>query len=483
MTRTKPATEPAADCEIDSESGTSPSESLSSSHGGNPHSHELSRNPKAFSSLGRLEEDLQQLHSKWQAVEQELHDRDSAIAALELEKECHQNTIAALKEQLSRFQNDVDRHKNDARYATVHADEVDSEKAALRMALQESRDYIDGRKDDWDKLNERLEQYQDTIEGMNESLESHDLIVSRQEDEKAALAHQVMELERNHAELKGRYAEREARHSDLQQTIEEQSRELGRLNSELAKLRKANKESRKKLEHGDSSVSKAQELRIADLESSMKNVQAVKDQLSNEVASSAIQLDEVNAKATERAIRVAELEAMLLEKESIRAGLQKELDTQCELVKALESELANNQESFDSLDSSIDRLSAISTELYEEDQESAGHRPKDEETKHVFVVNNPFTGSKTRYPIYSKEATIGRSSKNNIPLNSKYVSRVHARIRVNGSKVIIEDAGSKNGFRVNSVNSRRHTLKNGDRLSIGSEELRYLNLASERTPA
>jgi len=318
---------------------------------------------------------------------------------------------------------------------------------------------------------------------MSESLESHDLIVSRQEDEKAALAQQVMELERSHSELKGRYAEKEASHAELQQTIEEQSHELGRLNSEMTMLRKDSEESRKKLERGDASVSRTHALRIAELESSLKDVQAIKDQLSSEVASSAIQLDDINAKAAEQGIRVAELEATLLEKESIHAGLQKEIDAQCELVKALESELANNQENFDALDRSIDRLSGISSEFYEEDQESAGHRPKDEEIKHVFVVSNPFTGAKTRYPIYSKEATIGRSSKNDIFLNSKYVSRVHARIKVNGSKVIIEDAGSKNGFRVNSINSRRHTLKNGDRLSIGSEELRYLNLASERTPA
>ena len=463
MTRTKTA----AKHDAGSRNGTSSFGSLTNDAS--------ARNPGAISSLGQLEEDLQQLHTKWQAVEQELHDRDNAIAALKLETKTHQKTIITLEEQLRRL-------RGDANDADARVDQVNSENASLRMSLQESRDYIDGRKADWDKLNEQLKEYQDTIEGMSESFESHDLIVSRQEDEKAALAQQVMELERSHSELKGRYTEKEASHAELQQTIEEQSRELGRLNSEMTKLRNESEESRKHLERGDAPASRTHARRIAELESSLKSVQEIKDQLSSEVAKSAIQLDETNAKATEREIRVAELEAMLLEQESIRGDLQKELDAQCGLVKALESELASDRGNFDVLDRSIDQMSAGSSERYEENQEFAGHQLEDEETEHVFVVSNPYTGAIKRYPILSKEATIGRSSKNDILLDSKYVSRVHAIIKIKGSRVIIEDAGSRNGLRVNSVNSRRHTLKNGDRLSIGSEELRYLNLASEKVP-
>ena len=446
---------------------------------------ERTARPASAASLSRLEEDLQQLHSKWQVVEQELHDRDDAIAALEVEKADHKSTIAGLKKQLGELRDEVDRHKKTASDANARADQVDSENIDIRMSLQESRDYIDGRKGDWDKLNEQLAQYRDTIEGMSESLESHDRIVSQQEDEKAELALKLMELERSLSELKGRYAEKEASRADLQQTIEEQSHELGRLNSEMANLQDEAEESRKKLERGEATASRTQELRVADLESSLQSMQAVNEELSSEVASNVTRLDAVNTKATEQEIRIAELEALLLEAESVQSGLQQELDAQCELVKALESELNNKSDNFDYLDRSIDRLSAISSGISDLDQQIDDYRrqPRSEEIKHVFVVNNRVTGATIRYPIYSQETTIGRSSKNDIFLDSKYVSRVHAKIKVDGSKVIIEDAGSKNGFRVNSINSRRHILKNGDRLNIGSEELRYLTLAPEGTQA
>ena len=60
----------------------------------------------------------------------------------------------------------------------------------------------------------------------------------------------------------------------------------------------------------------------------------------------------------------------------------------------------------------------------------------------------------------------------------KYISRMHARIRVDGASAIIEDAGSTNGFLVNSVETKQHALVDGDRLEIGDCKLRYLNAAA-----
>ncbi|MCP4301020.1 MAG: FHA domain-containing protein [Gammaproteobacteria bacterium] len=533
------------------------SQSQGNSHSGDHQSDDSVRSPNASYSLGRLEQDLQHLQSKWQAVEQDMHDRDQAIAVLEIEIANHKQTAAALeaelaeaksdkaslresladahsnirslttevdghnqtlrvkddalttahddsaalKRQLGQLQDDFDRHKKEAANADVGANKIKTENTELRMSIQELQDYIDGRKGDWDKLNDQLTQYQDTIEGMSDSLESHDKIVSEKEYEKAALALKVMELERNLSELKGRYAEKEASHADLQQTIENQSRELGRSNSEATKLQKDIEKLSKKLERRDATVASLRKDRKnrdrdstsledmlagekATVEKLLKNLDTANLRIADleaEQEEKKTSVDEVNAKASGDEIRVAELEALLLETESAQNELQKELDAQCELVKVLEDELSNEQENFESLDCSVDRLSAIGSGIRALDEQIEGHRhqPRDEEIQHMIVVDNPFTGAKARYPIYTKEITIGRSSENDIFLDSKYISRVHARIKIDGSKVIIEDAGSKNGFLVNSVFATRRTLKNGDRLEIGTEELRYLNLAPE----
>jgi len=550
-TSAKPATEPDA---------ALLSQGQDNSHSGDRQSDDSVRNPSASYSLGRLEQDLQHLQSKWQAVEQDMHDRDQAIAVLKIEIANHQQTTAALeaelteaksdkaslresladahsdirslttevdghnqtlrakddvlatahddsaalKRQLSQLQDDFDRHKNEATNADVFANELKTENTALRTSIQELQGYIDGRKVDWDKLNDQLTQYQDTIEGMSDSLESHDKIVSEKEYEKAALALNVMELERNFSELKGRCTEKEASHADLQQTIENQSRELGHSNSEAMKLRKDIEKLSKKLERRDATVAslkKDQKTRDRDstsLEDMLAGEKATVEKLAKNLDTANLRIadleaeqeekkasvDDVNAKASEHEIRVAELEALLLETESAQSELKKELDAQCELVKVLENELNNKQENFESLDRSVDRLSAIGSGIRALDEQIEGHRhqPRDEEVQHMIVVDNPFNGAKARYPIYAKEITIGRSSENDIFLNSKYISRVHAKIRIVGSKVIIEDAGSTNGFLVNSVHATRRTLKSGDCLNIGTEKLRYLNLAPETDP-
>lgn len=537
------------------------SQSRDNSHSRDHQSDDSSRGSNATHSLGRLEQDLQRLQSKWQAVEQDMHDREHAIAALEIEISNHRQTTAALKaelaearsdkasldesladahsdirrlttevdglnqslsvkddalgtahddsaalaRQLSQLQDDFDRHKNEAANADVGANQIKTENIELRMSIQELQDYIDGRKGDWDKLNNKLTEYQDTIEGMSDSLESHDSIVSEKEHEKAALALKVMELERNFSELKGRYAEKEASFTDLQKTTENQSRELGRSNSEATKLRKGIEKLVKKLDRRNATVaslrkgrknrdrdSTSLEGKLADEKATIEKLRRKLDTAKHRIADleadqerKKASVNEVNAKASEDEIRVAELEAMLLETESTQSDLQKELNAQRELVKVLENELNNKQENLESPDRGVVRLSAISSGIRELDEQIDGRRQqlRDEEIQHMIVVDDPRTGAIARYPISTKEMTLGRSSENDIFLKNKYISRVHARIRIDGSAVIIEDAGSKNGFRVNSVHATRSTLKNGDRLEIGTAELQYLTMASEQAQA
>lgn len=67
---------------------------------------------------------------------------------------------------------------------------------------------------------------------------------------------------------------------------------------------------------------------------------------------------------------------------------------------------------------------------------------------------------------------IGREPSCRITLFDSLISRRHARIQCDGTLATIEDLGSSNGTRVNGVPiSRPHTLREGDRVGIGSYEL------------
>jgi len=78
-----------------------------------------------------------------------------------------------------------------------------------------------------------------------------------------------------------------------------------------------------------------------------------------------------------------------------------------------------------------------------------------------------------RYPIRRGEITIGRSSENDIQINSEFASRVHARIVMSDSGAEIVDACSRNGvvFGVHPV--LRHSFKDGDVVMLGTTRITY----------
>lgn len=88
------------------------------------------------------------------------------------------------------------------------------------------------------------------------------------------------------------------------------------------------------------------------------------------------------------------------------------------------------------------------------------------------------SGEQVRFPVDQDLITIGRSESADIQAEGDFISRIHARVLRIGMDVIIEDAGSKNGTRVNSESIDRHVLKNGDLVQVGSACFRYIDAAA-----
>lgn len=78
--------------------------------------------------------------------------------------------------------------------------------------------------------------------------------------------------------------------------------------------------------------------------------------------------------------------------------------------------------------------------------------------------------TETHYPLNKKVMTIGRHRDSDIPVINGCVSRMHARIIQNDSRVFIEDAGSKHGLLINSSPKTCHELRHGDTFTIGNQE-------------
>lgn len=74
----------------------------------------------------------------------------------------------------------------------------------------------------------------------------------------------------------------------------------------------------------------------------------------------------------------------------------------------------------------------------------------------------------------SAQTAIGRAVENEIVITSKRVSRVHARIRREGWRVILEDADSTNGTFLNGERVLQPIdLRDGDRIDIGGVVLTF----------
>ncbi|MFW5921309.1 MAG: FHA domain-containing protein, partial [Polyangiales bacterium] len=75
-------------------------------------------------------------------------------------------------------------------------------------------------------------------------------------------------------------------------------------------------------------------------------------------------------------------------------------------------------------------------------------------------------------PLDAEELQVGRHPACDIVVPDTTVSRRHARLRVQGEQVFIEDLGSRNGVRINHERIRdSQPVRHGDRISLGDFEL------------
>lgn len=81
--------------------------------------------------------------------------------------------------------------------------------------------------------------------------------------------------------------------------------------------------------------------------------------------------------------------------------------------------------------------------------------------------------TETLFPLRMR-TSIGRDPDNDIQIDSRFISRHHAVVHVGARHTVVEDLGSTNGVLVNGERVRRRALSEGDLLTIGKSQFRFL---------
>ena len=202
--------------------------------------------------LKRMDAEIEHLQAKWRTIESELTLRDGRIQELQealqrkdddrlgLENSYGelQASLAAKVAENERLLGLIEEEKAGVQGLMDRNSELSASNEGLRAQLQDLALYIDGRRSDWAKMNEKLAQYEETLAGMEHVLHGSDEKLGKKEKEKQALSDRILELERKCAELAGRRDEREAACKELQNRLDEQAKANAQIRGELAQQQK-----------------------------------------------------------------------------------------------------------------------------------------------------------------------------------------------------------------------------------------------------
>jgi septal ring factor EnvC (AmiA/AmiB activator) len=186
-------------------------------------------------------------------------------------------------------------------------------------------------------------------------------------------------------------------------------------------------------------------------------------------------------RAEQESLRQAALVASKAADERL-GELRAEMAAQHKTTMELQSQLAAVNTSLDERNALIARLEtemASSSQVLGSIQHNLEHLGDAEPTR-MLVRTQGDTGI---VQLLSRRTTVGRTPDNDIHLNEDFISRHHAVLLLAGVNTVLEDLNSTNGSYVNGERINRRTLKEGDLVTLGKTEFRFVVKKASDKPA
>ena len=291
------------------------------------------------------------------------------------------------------------------------------------------------------------------------------------ETERLRLTAELTARDQSIAELRERAGTADKRIAELLQTVEqrqaEQAGEIAALRKEqageIAKLR--NEQAAQIAQFQSNAETREQEMGVlmAHLQEARRPIQIIEA--------------EVKRLSEELAAKSAAVRDSEEENAKLRASLERTkgaLEEREFLIRRLERSESNNANVLGRIQTSIERLGsapvgagALGVELL---ASSVVGGPKPDRSAELIRIENgqPITH------VLARRTRIGRAAGCELQIDSSSVSRNHALVLVGPRETIIEDLNSTNGVLVNGRKVSRQLLSDGDAVTIGEIQFRYI---------
>jgi chromosome segregation ATPase len=437
------------------------------------------------------------------AIARALHslgERDAQLTALQAE---HAKIVPVL-EATSKSTSQLDAELHTARtQAKALASELQTSRetaAALEAQIKRSESELNGVRSELGAANIQASSYLDVLR-TREWRRLFDQNLFREMDAKVGAAHaghDALELERDR--LRGQVA---ALQAQLTEQLAAAETERTRWAAETAARERALAEARER-GGGDArraaQLQEAAELRQAETAAQMAQLRSEQAAQVAQLQSDAETRDQeiavlmAHLREARRPIQQIEADVKRLTEElaaknsacaefdednrKLRATLERTrgaLEEREFLIRRLERSESNNANVLGRIQTSIERLGSAPPV---DSGAGTAAEPAGDWSAELIRID----GERPVAHVLSRRTRIGRATGCELQIDSGSVSRHHALVLVGPREAIIEDLNSTNGVLVNGRKVARHTLSDGDAITIGETQFRYLARPLHRSP-
>jgi chromosome segregation ATPase len=380
----------------------------------------------------------------------------------------------------------------DARLAELHAElaqraarltQLEGEMSALSGTVTERDAQLrDGRREgqglhaNIKLLQQQLEASGERIRALTALTDQHNTAESQRKSELSALLSERVELttaleaaRASAAALQGQVNEHEtdlsarrARIAELESALEAERKRAGELEEELATARRE----------------------MEDWGSALKAAHAERGTHLEAVGSAEARAKELERRLAQQDEALRTLQVRVGHDGPGRAELEGEIAAAEAAVERLESEMRSREARIDELEKANQQWRATGEERRAGVADTTVHPALPERRKEVepapapdgatrLLVRADESGREVVY-VLGRKTSVGRTPDNDLQIDAKFISRHHAVILAGPVQTIIEDLNSTNGVQVNGRRVTRQTLKDGDQVSIGRQQYRFV---------